>query len=91
MVKATYTIPNPGNSTSNRPFSKIKLNSLTNSPGGFSRLVKFIMLVELGDFKGSADFALDNFVITKELGEGTKCRANGVKTVNVSISHQLPP
>lgn len=81
LVQATVEIPNPGNDTSDRPFTRIQLDNLTDQKGGFSRLSRFYVRTTIGISSTNAGY--DNFVFTRELGEGEKCRVGGVTTVNV--------
>jgi len=92
QVRGTYLIPNP-NITDGRPrkFTKIKLDQLTKQRGGFSRLYRLEIFTEFEgiSYNQYVEAAFDNFVFTRPVGEGTKCRVPGVKTLNVSFVRYL--
>ncbi|RPA72274.1 hypothetical protein BJ508DRAFT_381654 [Ascobolus immersus RN42] len=85
QVEATYSIPNPNITDGRvRTFTKIKLDQLTKQPGGFSRLFRLEIFTNIigKDYNQYVESAYDNFVLTRPLGEGTKCRIPGVKTLD---------
>lgn len=97
LVEGSITIQNPGkDNNADRPFTKVKLASLTKDKSAFRRLVRIDIYTELGkvNSEGIREFtktsgAFDSFVFSRELGEGENCRIKG-KIINVrSHSSQL--
>ena len=85
-VTLNYTIPHPGNVTSQR-FTKIDLNKLSSSPGKFSRLYSFSVHVSQTSGLGyisPTSLLIDNIILFKGVTpDDPKCRIPGVQTLDV--------
>lgn len=82
-VTRTITIPNPG-SAATRSLLPVNLGN------DFTRLWYFSVSATIGGEFYSASIATDNIVFERQSG-GKDCTANGLKTLNVSLSFVLKP
>ncbi|RPA73565.1 hypothetical protein BJ508DRAFT_366671 [Ascobolus immersus RN42] len=91
IIEAKFTMKNPGGDMKDRALTKIDLNKLTTRAGAFHRLVRLSIFVDIAGTQTVTPFVFDNVKLSKELGEGVKCRVPGAKTVNFDDLKQGAP